>query len=616
MYIRTVKTKNKKTGKIYTAYKLVESYRSEKGPRQRIIMSLDIPEFSKVDLKTLAFLLESKLSGQTTTYDNTELATVADKVLDNYNLTQEKKTNKKIVNKNSNMVTVDLNSINTNHSRSLGIEIVADTFYKKLGFDKIFNDLKYTPRQKALAKGTILGRLINPGSEASTITWLKNRTSLIEMLDYDISGIGKNALYEISDLLLSDKNYIEEQLIKTEINFFPDEKNIFLYDLTNTYFQGSCEKNEIAHRGNSKEKRSTAPLVTLALVVNGMGFPVFSQIYKGNQSEPMTLKEVLEDLIKNEESSLIKTRSTIAMDRGIATADNLKLLKELNYPYVIIERRDISKQYISEFKEHKSTFTEIKDSKKQSVYIKKKPLETGGSRVLCLSEMRKIKEEAMDKKREERFLEDINKLKKSIKNGRIKKEDKVHIRVGRLKQKYSAIAKYYDIEVEVDKETMKALDIRVVKLSERDDRSELTGAYVIETTHEELSAEEIWRMYILLTHVENSFKALKTDLGLRPVHHQIARRTEGHLFISVLAYHLLNSIEVSLSQGGYNHNFKTIKDVLSTHQRSTITMISEDKNMHQIRLSGKPESQQKEIYKILEIKDSLKRIHEVQSFSL
>ncbi|MGV8155195.1 MAG: hypothetical protein ACLKAK_10375 [Alkaliphilus sp.] len=314
--------------------------------------------------------------------------------------------------------------------------MVGDSFYKKLGFDSIFEDLKFTPRQKALSKGTILGRLINPGSESNTISWLKNRTSLIEMLDYDISDVGKNALYEISDLLLSNKNYIEENLRKTEQNLFTDDKNIFLYELTNTYFQGSCKNNEFAHRGKSKEKQSTLPLVTLALVVEGLGFPVFSQIYKGNQSEPITLKEVLIDLLKDEEQSLIKTRSTIAMDRGIATADNIKLLKEMNYPYVIIERKDVSKDYIKEFKNHKSTFAEIKDSRDQSVYLKKERLETGGSRVLCLSEMRRVKEEGIDKKREDRFLEDVNKLKKSIKSGRIKKENKVHIRVGRLKQKF------------------------------------------------------------------------------------------------------------------------------------------------------------------------------------
>ena len=136
-------------------------------------MCLDIPELSKEDLKVLAFLLESKLSGQATTYDNTDLSAVADKVLDNYELTQEKKTNKKTIDKDSNMVTVDLNSINTNQSISLGIEIVADAFYNNLAFDKIFDDLKYFPRQKALTKATIWGRLINPASEASTTTWLK-----------------------------------------------------------------------------------------------------------------------------------------------------------------------------------------------------------------------------------------------------------------------------------------------------------------------------------------------------------------------------------------------------------------------------------------------------------
>ncbi|MEA1975771.1 MAG: IS1634 family transposase, partial [Bacillota bacterium] len=601
----------------YTKYTLVESYRNEEGkPRQRTLMHLGNLDIDKYERKQLAYLLESKLINQTTMYDGTEIDKLATKIYDNYKLNNVIHENKEKEESKKELVTIDLNSVNSKQSRSLGPEILGNAFYERLGIDKILKDLKFNERQLALAKGTIIGRLLNPGSEQETLRWLKNRTSLVEMLDSDISKIGKNALYEISDLLLFNKKNIESELRKTENILFPDELTIFLYDLTNTYFEGSCKNNNKAHRGKSKEKRSTAPLVTLALVVDGQGFPVFSQIYKGNQSEPETLKTVLEKLTEDENASLMNTKSTIAMDRGIATKDNIKLLKEMKYPYIVIERREVEKDYKEEYNDYKNTFIEIKDSKEQSVYLKKEPLESGGTRVLCLSEMRKKKEESMDKKREERFLYDVNKLRTSIKKGNIKQEGKVHIRVGRLKQKHSSIAKYYEIEVIVDEKGKNALDILANKKETREARDVLTGAYVIETSHTNLSAEEAWRMYMLLTHVEKSFKALKTDLGLRPVHHQIASRTEGHLFISVLAYHLLNSIEVTLKNNGSNKKFSTIKNELQTHQRSTITMLSKENEIHEIRLSGIEEENHKEIYSLLKIKNPLKRIYKKMSFNL
>ena len=183
---------------------------------------------------------------------------------------------------------------------------------------------------------------------------------------------------------------------------------MFLYDLTNTYFEGRALGNELAKHGKSKEKRSDCPLVTLALLVDGRGFPVFSRIYEGNQAEPETLADILDRLVKDG-NGLFEANPIIIMDRGIATRDNIELLKSRNYFYLVIERRKAEKQYVQEFETAREQFQAITTASGDTVYLKK--LTTAeGNRILCLSEKREDKERAIDNLKEERFLADISKL--------------------------------------------------------------------------------------------------------------------------------------------------------------------------------------------------------------
>ena len=610
MFIKANKTKNKKNGKEYITHRLIESYRTENGPRQRVIMHLGELTLPKSEWRKLAFILENKLSGKNTLLEeDPEINVLASKLLDNHSFFKKREKNKLDRENKKELLTIDIESVATVNSRSLGVELVANTFWEKLGFDSILKKCGLNNKEIDLSKGIILGRLIAPDSDLATLKWLKNSTSLIEMLDTDISKTGKNALYEISDILFSHKDTIEKALRDKEMLLFPDKKTLFLYDLTNTYFEGSSKKNDLTNRGKSKEKRTDCPLVTLALLVDSQGFPIFSHIYKGNQSEPETLKDILDRLQKDENKSLITNKSTIVMDRGIATTDNIELIKEREYSYIIIERRAVEKDYVEEFENAKETFDKIENAKSDTVYVKEIDIENG-MRVLCLSEKREQKENAMDKLKENRFIEDMKKLEQSIKKGSIKLKEKVYIRIGRVKQKYSSIAKHYEIITELDEEGKKVIDIRLEKKESKEKRKILTGCYVIETSHKEMNAKEIWGLYTTLTKVESAFRALKTDLGMRPVHHQLSERIKGHLFISVLAYHLLNSIEVSLLKKSYHSKWSTIKKELSTHQRSTVIMTDSKNQIHHIRVSGMPEGVHQEIYKLLSVKDPLKKIHQ------
>lgn len=612
MFIRQTSTKHKKSNTTYIKHQLVESYRTDKGPRQRVIMELGTLTLPKSDWRKLAAVLESRLAGQESLFaEDTTIGEAADAAMKHYHFVQTKAQEKQQRHEQRDLVTVDLQSIASSEHRSLGPELVAHAFWDRLGFNQILQDCGLSTKQQALAQAVVIGRLVAPSSDLASWNWLRNQTALVELLPVDLSSIRKDAVYEIADILLAHKDRIEKALRDREAILFPSQTTLFLYDLTNTYFEGQCKNNALAKRGKSKEQRADRPLVTLALVVDQRGFPIFSRIYGGNQSEPQTLPEILEHLYVPEEPHLFaQERPTIVMDRGIATKENIQLLKSCGYPYLVVERRAVEKEYVQEFEQAKTTFEPIGHITSGTVYVKKLPWENG-SRVLCLSEGREQKEQAMDALKEERFLQDLGRLQASVAKGNVQLTEKVGERVGRLKERYPSIAPHYDIVQQLDDAQKKVTTVTYAKKESRAKRQTLTGCYVIETSHRNLVAADIWRLYTTLTQVEEAFRSLKTDLGMRPVYHQQKSRTEGHLFISVLAYHLLICIEKTLVEQDDHRRWSTVRKTLTTHQRSTIILTDDQDQIHHVRISSTPESTHQEIYHLLNVKDPLKRKHKV-----
>ena len=600
MYIRQVKTRHKKTNKVYTKLKLVESYRTAKGPRQRTIMNLGAVDIPREQWKELAYCLEMKLSGQTRWIDQDEaVEKLADALLAEQVLKTEKQARHQKRVEQAQMMPVDVHSMASVQTRSLGAEIVADKVWKQLGFDKLLKQIGFTRRQKALAKIAIIGRLIEPGSEWQLYHWFKKRSALGELLDDNMASAGKDGFYEIADELLAYKGEIEKALYQNETQAFSTGDRVFLYDLTNTYFEGQCKSNALAHRGHSKEKRTDCPLVTLALVVDKDGFVIMSQIYRGNQGEPATLQEILNRLEADMLPILTPVKPVMMMDRGIATKENLALLNERGYPYTVIERRATRKDFLSDF-EDLTTFEQVGKAD-EVVYLKKVDSETG-TRVLCCSYKRQQKEYSMDQKKETHFLQTLTSIQRQINTGRLKRKDKVWERIGRAKQKYPTVWRYYEIKLRLDEKEQDVVAFSWQKKeAQYQQRRQLAGCYVIESTLTDLDAKQIWDLYMTLTNVENAFRDLKSQLGLRPVYHQNALRTAGHLFIGVLAYHLLNAIEHQLRQSGDSRSWQSIKKELSTYVRTTIAFNDAHGNLYHLRMSSTPESNHKAIFKALEV---------------
>lgn len=618
MYIRETKTKGKYNS--YIKHSLVEAYRDNNGsPRQRTILQLGTIDIPKNRWKELAFLLEQRVLGQSSlSVFSSDLEKTADELYSRAEFAKSKVQLKEQAEHNRDLVKIDLNSASFTDSRSLGPELAADFIWRFIGVEDVLKNCGMSDKQISVAQTLICGKLISPSSEIETWRWFNNRTALAEMTPENIVGLGKDSFYDISDLLYKNKENIEIALFNRETSLFALERRLFLFDLTNTYIEGSAKHNEKGNHGKSKEKRTDCPLISLALVVDEKGFPVYSRIYKGNQSEPQTFSEILLELKKESLVFNHDQKPVIIMDRGIATKGNIDILKEEGFSFTVIERSPKEREYVTEFSELKAAlasedtvnYLQIHGwqhiGNNSDVFVKGIEKETC-TNVLALSLQKEAKELSIDRLKEERFLEDITKLKKSVESGNIILSYKVSERIGRLRQKYIGIAGCYDMEIETKDDKSFAKSIRWTRKDIHSKRMTLAGCYVIETDRKNLSAEEIWNDYTTITRVESAFRDLKSELGLRPIYHQKEERTDAHLFIGVLAYHLLVGIESILREKGDHREWKTIKSILSTHQRSTIILTGEDKTVYNIRVSGKPEEEHLKIYDSLGIKDRLKK---------
>ena len=616
MFIREVRTKNKKTGEVYTKHNLVESARVSGLPRQRLVMGLGHINLPRSEWRKLAHALECQLSGQISMLEVQDkyIEELALSLVSNIRLSEKLKIKRE--SSSEDLVVVDMRSISTTQTRSIGPELATQNAWNLLEFDRMFRRCGFSPVDIALSKAIIFGRLISPGSERATIDWFRKRSALSEFPGIDVSELGKDRFYEIGDMIYEQKECLERILIDRQQALFPPQDfTVYLYDITNTYMEGSALGNDLAEYGHCKSKRYDCPLVTLSLVVRNDGMPMFSHIYKGNQSEPETLEDMikrLETLLGYDPDQERLDKPTIIMDRGIATDDNIKFLKSKSYQYAVIKRADQAEEFRAIFEDERESFIRVTDPKvsaygdTNNVYVKKLNGEDGEelSRVLCISEGKARKQDAIVGKKELCFLDDISKLNASIQKGSIKNTGKIDARVEKIRRRHRQIAAKH--EITITKDGSRVTGITATKKT--DLPKALSGYYVIETTHTELDDLQIWKLYMTQTHVEAAFRSMKSDLGVRPIFHQTADRTSAHLFIAVLAYHLLFAIEHTLELHGDMRLWQTIREALSTHTRSTVVMKDTKGNIIHHRVSGLPEDIHRDIYKKLDATDPTKAI--------
>jgi len=583
MFIRSVYKRNKPGSKKYEYHQLVESVRTEKGARQNLLLSLGRLSLPPEKWPGLCKRIEALVQGQQTFVPvEPEIEMLAQKYA------------QEIINKHaidistSGFETVDVKSLKNYSVRPIGAENLGAVFFNKLQLHQCLKDCGLSKRQIEIAMLLIIGRLVKPGSERSLHHWAQHLSGLDELIGADFAHLSLNSLYKVTDILFQHKDKIEAHLRARENDLFSLNETIILYDLTNTYLEGRAADNPKAKFGRSKEKRSDCRLLTLGLVIDGKGFPKTSQIFAGNQSEPATLLDMVNVLRQKDPTSTQKP--TVVIDAGIATEDNLKELKE-HYHYIAVSRK--------KFEPPDSDDCIVIKQNKQNKVEAKRITDDDEILLYCKSTLKQKKERSMQGRLEQNFEEQLTLIAKSTrKKGGTKRWDKVLKRIGRLQEKYKQIARFYEIDVEERNGLASRVTWKYLK-EQADQR--FSGDYFLRTDRFDLSEKEIWSIYVMLTQVEDAFRTLKTDLNMRPVFHQKEGRSDAHIFITLLAYHLLHSIRTSLKQSSMNMSWRHIRDRMATHCRVTNRLKTKAGDTLFIRKCTEPEGFHKTIYDALKM---------------
>ena len=592
MFIRRTKTRTVGTQDHYYTYRLVRSVRLGDKVRQRTLLNLgahfDLPP---VQWPLLYQRLDDLLAGQATLVDYPEAVEDHAQRIVAQLISRQAETSLDADDTASSgeLHRVDVNSLELVRPRTVGVEHVGLWAMQQLGLPALLAQLGLNSRQQAAAVGSIIGRLAAPGSERATHRWLRETSALGDLLAVDFENYSLMQLYRASDALMAHREAIEEHLFGAAMTLFELQPTVTLYDLTNTYFEGDAGSQEKAQRGHSKEKRSDCPLLTLGLMLDASGFVRRSQVFAGNVSEPHTLAEMLTAL-------QAPKGALVVMDRGIATQDRITWLAEQGYRYLVVSR------------ERKRTFdlASAMTATQQSVHLHKVLSEDGQeTRLYCYSEAREEKEKAIAERLAKRFEKALTTLSEGLSRPRTQKRiDKIWQRIGRLKEKSRGVAQHYDIDVTSNEDGTQALAINWRRQPVNGSMLTHPGVYCLRSNQTDWDEETLWRTYITLTDLEAVFRSLKSELGLRPIYHHKALRTEGHLFITVIAYQLVQVIRRRLRQHGQSESWSLLRRILNGQQRITATFRRADDCALHVRKATVAETPQREIYQALGINET------------
>ena len=412
-------------------------------------------------------------------------------------------------------------------------------------------------------------------------------------------------LYRAMDFLEAHKEALEEGLYFRMADLLNLDVEVVFYDTTSTYFEGQALANPSAKRGYSRDKRPDCKQVVVGLVINRDGFPKAHEIFDGNTQDRASLPAMLDAL--EARVGGFRRGQTVVVDRGMAFEENLEQLRARGLRYLVASRQQERTRWLAEFETLEGFDEVIREpsprnpkQKKTKVEVKLKRTEAE-TFVLCISDGRKQKDRAIRDKHEGRLLRDLDKLHARIGAGRLVDELKIGEAIGRLKERYPRVARYYDIAFDPDAQTLRySLNEPRRELAER-----LDGSYVLKSDRTDLGADEAWRIYHLLTRAENAFRCMKSPLAERPIFHQVQRRVETHIFLCVLAYHLLVAIEKTLLDQGVHTSWASVRDALATHAIVTIVLPTDSGATMRIRKASTAESEHRELYRLLGVDENI-----------
>ena len=600
MYIRQIKKKRSKDSKTFYQYSLAQTFRAEGKVKQSVVLYLGSePRMAdKQTRQTVLQILKAKIFKQESLFPmdaDPQTVSLAMSYFEKYCLKygEDSLGGASIPPppQKADYHNVDLEGLETEEVHTFGGEHLCKQVLEKLELQPFLSSLGFSQKEQSLALISITSRALFTSSEHKTAQILTTNSSMSDCFHYQ-DTIDHRKLYAISDKLYEHKDQIDSYLYNRITSMFELEDKLVIYDLSNTYFETGKHSSQIASYGRSKEKRSDCPLVVFTGVINAEGFIRHSRIYEGNTADTTTLADMLEDLEIHTDP---KSKQTVVMDAGIASEDNLKLIREKGYHYVCVSRHQLKDHSFDT--EQKQVIYDT-DSGKSNVKLKVfTPTQEhfNDTWMHVQSEAKQRKEQSMDIKLTQRYEQELQTIEASLhKKGGTKKIEKVYERIGRAKERNRRISTKYEIEVANENGIVTSITWKKKEVSKsKTDKTD--GIYFIRTSYSNTNEEELWKVYNTIREVEATFRCLKSDLAIRPVYHQKDERIEAHIYLTMLAYQLVNTIRYMLKEKDIHHDWKNIVRIMNTQTIQNIVLPTETKTIH-FRKPSKPIKQVQDIY--------------------
>ena len=520
-----------KNGKRRAYWALVESYRTDRGPRQRIVSYLgQLKEAERLGVKQAA--AGNKLQG----FKQLQLFDIDTKPEPQW-------------------VEVDVANVSVENELDFGGPWLALQLIQTLKLDGLFDSVMPQGKEDVswskMAMILAVCRLCNPSSELYIAEHYYKSTALPELLGVPSDKVYDERLYRSLDKLLPHKEAIEKHLKERLGDLFGLKYDLLLYDVTSTYFEGQCKSNPMAQRGYSRDKRSDCKQVCIGLVVSKCGMPLGYEVFEGNRHDVKTWKEIVTTM----EERYGKADRIWCGDRGMMSKDNLEFMKTGNRKYIIGASKATLKRFERELLEE--GWKNIRDG----LEVKMCQSRDGSNEtyILCRSRDRSEKEKAMHQRFEQRIEEALEKLKNGCEKRKYKKET-IDRRVGSIMAKNSRSAGLFEVEVIEDQGSTTINWSKNEKWRAWAQLNE--GCYLLRTNVTDWSAEDLWKAYIQLTEAEAAFRIHKSDLTIRPVWHQKEDRVLAHILVCFLAYVLWKTLSQMAMAAGLGDEPRRIFDEL------------------------------------------------------
>jgi transposase len=505
---------------------------------------------------------------------------------------------------NPQVARVLLNKVRLERTRQFGSCFLGLDLWKRLELDRFFEqtvdhesaDVPWSRVAALLA----INRLCAPGSELAIEQRWYPSTALDDLLEIEEGKINDTRLYRCLDHILPHKTKLERHLKERYGALFGAEFDVLLYDLTSTYVEGAAEKNPMVRRGYSRDHRPDCEQLVIALIVNNEGFPFSYETFDGNRTDVSTMETILRMV----ERKYGKARRIWVFDRGIVSEENLAAIRKRDGHYLTGTPRSHMKQFEAELL--KEDWTRVRPE----VEVKKVAIPQGEETyILCRTSGRKEKEKAIRSRFSNSMETALKGLEKTIATGRLKDRNKMERRLGKIQARHPQVNDLYDLDLREAEEGVRLF--WQIKEDRRNWRESREGAYLLRTNLQADTAEELWSKYMQLTEAEASFRALKSELSIRPLFHRLEPRVKAHVLVAFLGYalwvtlkHLLKRRPATVPGGADVDKDRPMSPMsaialLSTLQSADIVLPTTDGREIRLRRITEPTAEQKSLLRQL-----------------